>query len=452
MKRQIDKKFFYLGLTIFLSISACICFYYVLFNGTDLTAAKNAAIKILLPIIDGIALAYILNPIMNFYELKWIFPLWDKLKLKEHKKKKKFIRGISLFLTMISFLLILYGLLMLIVPQVINSVQSIVIKFPTYMNRINIWFSDTLDAYPNLEDLFNQYWLDIENWFMTQVLPSVQTLVSEISSSLIGSVVDLLIWVFNFIIGIIISIYLLSGKELFCAQAKKMAYALLREERANNLINNMRFANKTFGGFFIGKILDSFIIGVLCFIGTSILKIPYALLISVIVGVTNVIPFFGPYLGAIPCALILIMINPMKCLVFLIFVLVLQQFDGNVLGPKILGDSTGLSSFWVIFSITVFGGMFGILGMFIGVPVFAVIYAAIKTLVSQRLKKKNMPADTVYYMQNDYHSAETDTNAGTEIKFVKKAFEHVAAEEKNPEEKTTASIDSSHETDEKQDD
>ena len=266
---------------------------------------------------------------------------------------------------------------------------------------------------------------------MTQVLPSVQEIISEVSTSLIGSVVDLLVWLFNFIIGIIISIYLLSSKELFCAQAKKITYALLREERANNLINNMRFANKTFGGFLIGKILDSFIIGILCFIGTSVLKIPYALLISVIVGVTNIIPFFGPYLGAIPCALILIMINPIKCVVFLIFVLVLQQFDGNVLGPKILGNSTGLSSFWVIFSITVFGGLFGVLGMFVGVPVFAVIYAAIKTFVSQRLVKKNLPADTNYYMQNDYHSAEADTNTGTEIKFVKKAFDHVVAEKRS---------------------
>ncbi|HOO28395.1 MAG TPA: AI-2E family transporter, partial [Lachnospiraceae bacterium] len=224
--------------------------------------------------------------------------------------------------------------------------------------------------------------------------------------------------------------YLLASKELFCAQAKKLSYALLREERANNLINNMRFANKTFGGFLVGKILDSLIIGIICFVGTSILKIPYALLISVIVGVTNMIPFFGPYLGAIPCAIILIMINPMKCLIFLIFILILQQFDGNILGPKILGNSTGLSSFWVIFAITIFGGLLGILGMFIGVPLFAVIYSAIKTFVNQRLIKKQLPADTTFYMGSDYHSKETDmnTNSGTEIKFVKKAFDHVVAE------------------------
>ncbi len=428
MKRQVDKRFFHLGLTIFFSISACICFYYVLFHGTDLSNAKDAAIKILLPIIDGIGLAYVLNPMMNFYEKKWVHPLWIKMKLKDSKKKKKIVRGFSIFLTMISFLLILYSLLMLIVPQVINSVQSILIKVPTYMNRINIWFSDILTEYPDLEDLFDQYWIDIENWFMTQVLPTVQETISKVSTSLIGSVLDFLMAIFNFIIGIIISIYLLSGKELFCAQAKKIAYALLREERANNLINNMRFANKTFGGFLSGKILDSFLVGIFCFLGTTILKIPYALLISVIIGVTDIIPFFGPYLGVIPCALILIMIDPIKCVIFVIFILILQQLDGNVFAPKIIGDSTGLSSFWVIFAITVFGGLFGILGMFIGVPLFAVIYASIKTLVNQRLRKKNLPEDTEYYTHSDYHSAENDQNAGMEIKFVKKTFDHVVSE------------------------
>ncbi len=431
MKRQIDKKYIHLGITLFLTACACICFYYVLFHGTDFSVAKNAAIKIMMPVIDGVALAYILNPIMNFYEKKCITPLINKTNMKNSVKQHKLTRGVSLFLTLISFGLIIYILLLLIVPQVLNSIQSIVMKFPTYMNRINIWFSNMLEVYPDLEGMFDLYWSDIENWFMTQVLPTIQTFVSKVSSSLIGSVIDILSWIFNFIIGIIISVYLLSNKEIYCAQAKKIAYSLLREERANNLINNMRFANKTFGGFLSGKILDSFIIGILCFIGTSILKIPYALLISVIVGVTNVIPFFGPYLGAIPCALILIMINPMKCLVFLIFILILQQFDGNILGPKILGDSTGLSSFWVIFSITLFGGLFGILGMFIGVPLFAIIYAAIKTFVNQRLTKKNLPADTIYYMNADYHSAKADTNAGTEIKFVKKAFDHITAEHGN---------------------
>ncbi len=428
MKHRIDKRFFHLGLTIFLSISACICFYYVLFHGTDLSETKDAAIKVLLPIIDGIGLAYILNPMMNFYEKKCVIPLWTKMKLKDSKKKKGIVRSFSIFLTMISFLLILYSLLMLIVPQVINSLQSIVIKFPTYMNRINLWFSNMLTEYPDLEDLFDQYWIDIENWFTTQVLPTMQEVISKVSTSLIGSVLDFLMGVFNFVIGIIISIYLLSGKELFCAQAKKIAYALLREERANNLINNMRFANKTFGGFLSGKILDSFLVGIFCFMGTSILKIPYALLISVIIGVTDVIPFFGPYLGVIPCALILIMIDPVKCVIFIIFILVLQQLDGNILAPKIIGDSTGLSSFWVIFAITVFGGLLGILGMFIGVPLFAVIYAAIKTLVNQRLIKKNLPEDTEYYIYSDYHTAKSDQNTGTEIKFVKKAFDHVVSE------------------------
>ena len=190
----------------------------------------------------------------------------------------------------------------------------------------------------------------------------------------------------------------------------------------------MRFANKTFGGFLSGKIIDSLIIGILTFAIISIFNIPYSVLISVIVGVTNIIPYFGPFLGAIPCGIILLMVDPFKCITFLIIVLILQQIDGNIIGPKILGDSTGLSSFWVIFAITLFGGFFGVFGMFVGVPLFAVIYAAIRTFINQRLEKKRLPSDTVYYMNSDFHSDENTTNAGSEIKFVKKVFENVYVE------------------------
>ena len=239
----------------------------------------------------------------------------------------------------------------------------------------------------------------------------------------------LVVFIFKLIIGIILSVYLLFNKETHGAQAKKVAYSLFSEERANNLINNTRFAHRTFGGFISGKIVDSLIIGILCFIGTTVMQTPYALLISVIVGVTNIIPFFGPYLGAIPSGFIILMINPVKCLWFLIFILILQQIDGNIIGPKILGDSTGLSSFWVIFAITLFGGIFGVVGWFLGVPIFAIIYAAVKTFIDTRLERKKLPSDTLYYIGSDYHSDpdNAQANSGDQIRFVSKTFADVSS-------------------------
>jgi predicted PurR-regulated permease PerM len=208
--------------------------------------------------------------------------------------------------------------------------------------------------------------------------------------------------------GFIISIYLLSSKEIFAAQAKKITYAFCPVDRANRWISNVRFASKTFGGFFVGKILDSLIIGLLCFIVTSIIGTPFNVLISVIIGVTNIIPFFGPFLGAIPSLLLILLINPMQALYFLIFVIILQQVDGNFIGPKILGNSTGLSSFWVIFSITLFGGLWGVFGMIVGVPIFAVLFAFMKTLVETKLSTKELSPETSKYLRLIY--IDVDTN------------------------------------------
>ena len=423
MMKNSNKKYLYLGLTIFLSLSAVILFYYILFYGESFTQVKANAINVLLPIIDGVVIAYILSPMQNFIEKKIIRPLIDKIPNKKGKNRHVLIRVLATFLTIRLFLVVIAVVLLLIIPQVLDSLEIIISRFPLYMDKIDSFVTKFMDEYRDMSDLLIDYWPQIENWLQTQFLPNTTSVVSKVSSGLVGSVVSFISILLKFIIGIIISVYLLYSKETFCAQAKKIAYAFMKEESANNLINNMRYANKIFGGFITGKLVDSLIIGVLCFIGLSILKVPYALLISVLVGVTNVIPYFGPFLGAIPSALILLMINPMKCLVFLIFVLILQQFDGNVIGPKILGDSTGLSGFWVIFAITVFGGIFGVFGMFIGVPLFAVLYAAIRTFVSNRLIKRNMPDDTKYYMEYDFHTDTKDTNSGTEIKFSKKRFE-----------------------------
>ena len=229
-------------------------------------------------------------------------------------------------------------------------------------------------------------------------MPKTDVLVTKVT----GGVMTVLYGLVDVLVGAMISIYLLFSKEKYMAQAKKIIYAFMKSKHANTTIHICRKANEIFTGFIIGKIIDSAIIGVLCFIGLSILKMPYVLLISVIVGVTNVIPVFGPYIGAIPGIILITLVNPLQGLYFAIFILALQQLDGNVIGPAILGDSTGLSPFWVIFSIIVGGGMFGVIGIFIGVPTFALIYYMFNMLLRQKLEHKKLPVDTMYYSEVSY--------------------------------------------------
>jgi predicted PurR-regulated permease PerM len=254
----------------------------------------------------------------------------------------------------------------------------------------------------------------------TTVLPYTTTFIKNVSLSVISLIKAL--W--NFIIGFIISIYVMASKEKFAGQAKKIAYALWERSTANTIINNFRFTHNTFIKFINGDIWDALIIGVLCFVVTNIMKTPYPALVSVIIGVTNIIPFFGPFLGAIPTAILILLVDvshPLTCVYFLIFLLILQQIDGNLIKPKVLGESIGLSGFWVIFSITFFGGLFGILGMVIGVPIFAVLYAAITALINSSLRKKHMPEDSEKYVHvamvddKGFHEKYEDTDSNKNI-------------------------------------
>ena len=240
----------------------------------------------------------------------------------------------------------------------------------------------------------DKYAPEISAFLQENVLGKVEVLVKSVSLNVLGVVK--VVW--NLIIGFIISIYVLASKETFAGQSKKIVYAIFHKKNANNIVEAGRFINKTFMGFISGKIIDSAIIGCLCFIGTTIIGTPHALLVSVIVGVTNIIPFFGPFLGAIPCILLILIIEPIQALYFVLFILFLQQLDGNVIGPKILGDSTGLSGFWVIFAITLFGGLYGVGGMIIGVPFCAIVYAGVRMLVHNRLEKKALNPETENYV------------------------------------------------------
>lgn len=398
MKFKFEKKYLHWGVTAFLVIAASILFYYFLFHRSSLFAGLHAFAAIAMPIIDGFLVAYLLTPVLNLIEGRVIRPLYVKAKFPLTPKGKKRIRAASILATMILAVAVLYEFLSIVIPEVIRSIQSIIFQFPVYVNNLSNWALGLIKDNPELEETVNgvieQYMPRVLDFLNTNFLPYVNELLKTLSLSVIG--VFKALW--NFVIGFIISIYLLGSKEKFAGQAKKIVYALFDRKTGNEVITNFRFIHSTFIGFIGGKIVDSIIIGIICFVCTSIIGTPYAILVSVIIGVTNIIPFFGPWIGGIPSALLVLMVDPMQALYFAILILVIQQFDGNILGPKILGDSTGLSGFWVIFAITIFGGLFGILGMIAGVPIFAVFYAGVRALINRTLKKKNLPIEIQPYM------------------------------------------------------
>lgn len=398
MKFKFDKKYLYWGLTGFLTLAGAILFYYILFHRSNFMGGIDKFITIAMPIIDGFVLAYLFTPILNMLEKKLINPLCKKAGIAMTPKVKSRIRAGSILATLVIVLLVVYELFALIIPEVVRSIQSIIFQFPIYVNNLSDWALLLLKDNPDLEATVNalieQYSAKTMEFVNTNLLPHINEVLKTVSLSVIG--VFKALW--NLVIGFIISVYLLGSKEKFAGQAKKIVYAVFDRKAGNELVANFRFIHSTFIGFIGGKIIDSIIIGIICFVCTSIIGTPYSILVSVIIGVTNVIPFFGPWIGGIPSALLVLMVDPKQALYFGILIIFIQQFDGNILGPKILGDSTGLSGFWVIFSITIFGGFFGVLGMIVGVPIFAVFYAGVKSLVNRHLQKRNLPTDLAPYM------------------------------------------------------
>lgn len=408
MKFKLNNKYVRWGLTAFIVIAASIVFYYFMFHRSDIVESFNTFVNILMPVVFGLATAYLMTPILNSIERKVLIPLCDKCKIKSTKKRASTIRGIGILITAFLVMAMIYLMFYMLISQLVPSIQNIVANFDDYMDNTQKWINQTMENNPDLGNYIlrtiDQYSDQLDE--LLSELPSKIMVWLNVVSTTAGNILSVL-W--NFVIGFIISIYVMGSKEKFAAQAKKIAYALFEQDTANFAIRTFRFTHRTFIGFLSGKILDSIIIGVLCFIGTSLLKTPYAALVSMIIGVTNIIPFFGPYLGAIPSAILVLIVDPMhplNCVYFVIFILILQQFDGNILGPMILGNSTGLTGFWVIFAITFFGGLYGILGMIVGVPIFAVIYAGIKTLINSMLTKKQFPTATELYEKLEYVDAD----------------------------------------------
>lgn len=390
MKFHKDQEQFTRAVYLFLALSATIVFAVVLFNYKVVLGFGGKLLSILGPFIYGAAFAYLLNPILRFLEKK-VFPR----KWKE-KVPAKFVRGICIFFTFAIVIALLGVFVNAVLPELVKSLTGLINNIPSYIDAANDFIEKT---FANLIEskTFTQAQLDQVIGKVEEMLSKSLTMLSNALPALIDFTRSFTTGVMNTVIGIIVSIYILMSKEMFFAQGKKVLHAFLSDDAVGKIRQVFKKTDETFGGFITGKILDSAIIGVLCYLGMLILRMPYAVLISVIVGVTNVIPYFGPFIGAIPSILLLLFVDPLKAVWFGIFVLALQQFDGNILGPKILGGTTGLSAFWVIFAILVGGGTMGVLGMFIAVPLFAVIYTFAKGYIETRLQKKGKPTATKDY-------------------------------------------------------
>ena len=357
-------------------------------------------LRTLRPVFYGLGIAYLLDPIVGRVQI--VLQPWLEKRGIAPEKAKSLARVLGILAAVLLVIFLIWALIAMVLPQLLESINTIIGNLPLYYNTLRDWvtklISDNLTVANITGDLMEEVYNYLQNYLTTTLLPKAQEMVVGLTSSVMGMARTL----FHLIMGLIISIYLLMGKDRFLAQAKKLCYAALSQKRAGYVLNVCTFANRAFGGFIGGKLLDSLIIGVLCFLGMTVLKMPYAMLISILVGVTNVIPFFGPYLGAIPSALLLLVVRPVYALSFIIFILILQQLDGNVIGPRILGDATGVSGIWVVISILVFGSFFGVLGMFLAVPLFAVIYKIISELTKRVLIHRGLSPETDAYRQWDY--------------------------------------------------
>ena len=394
MERDSNKRYFKWGLTALVVIFISILLVVIFTNLPGFFALLTSIGKILSPLISGVVIAFLLNPLVNFVDCRLGPLLQKKLKVQTAKNLSR-AAGIVMALIVAGFLV--YGFFAMLLPQLYESVMNIVDNASTYFNSIETWATNILEDNPEIQGYADKGLEQLrgffENWVKTTFLSDMSKLVTTVSTSVIAVVKSLT----NFIIGLVASIYMLWSKDTFRAQTKKIMVATMRPSAADRLLALGRNAYRIFNGFIIGKLIDSAIIGVLCYIGCEILKMPFTALVATIVGITNIIPFFGPIIGAVPSAFLILLVDPLKAFYFVIFVIVLQQLDGNVIGPKILGNTVGISGFWVLASITIAASIFGFAGMLLGVPVFALIYVLISDGVNARLRKKQHSTVTEDY-------------------------------------------------------
>lgn len=383
MKKEDWRKIFYQSLTGFVSLALAILLFFAIREIGQIRSSFQWLLGVLKPVIYGAVMAYLLKTPCNFLE--------KRIEALLPEKKKKRANGLTVLLVIVLTFFVIYLLLSMVIPEMVSSTMLLIHAVPQKMDDFAKWLTGMLDGNEVLQSYANTAIISVEEklqeWASTDLLPTMQGMMGGFADT-VGSVVGLL---YNLLIGMIICIYLLLGRKTFARQGRAVLYAAFKSERADAIMRELRFIDKTFVGFFGGKILDSAIVGLICYvfciIMTFTMGFPNAVLISVIVGVTNVIPYFGPYIGAVPSALLVLISGPVNCIIFIVFIIILQQFDGNILGPALLADSVGLTGFWVLFSITLFQGFFGFTGILVGVPVFAVLYDMARRLVVKGLRK-----------------------------------------------------------------
>lgn len=374
------RRYLYITLSVFAGVGLSLVLFFVLYRMQGIGVALKKLSDILAPFVYGGVVAYLLRPLCNTYESFFAEVL--------PRRVKKIANALAVGLSLVTGLLVVYTLIIMIAPQLYASIVSLWNSMPDKVNQFLAWATATFGEDDELLQYFNtnyqRLYLELENWAQNTLVPHITSIVGEVGSS----VLKVLNFLYDLLIGLIVAVYLLGSRKKFARQSILLVRSALKPKWAEMVLEEVAFVDRMFGGFIDGKILDSAIIGVLCYIGCLIFKFPNPLLIAAIVGITNIIPFFGPFIGAIPSTFLILIEDPMKALWFVLFVVVLQQLDGNIIGPTILGDRTGLSSFWVLFTIILFGGLWGIVGMIIAVPLFAVIYNTIKRFVRRGLFKK----------------------------------------------------------------
>lgn len=393
------KRYLKIGITGAAILASGILCAFVLFKMPVIISVLKGITEILKPFLYGVVFAYLLAPLCNKIEEK-LFQIFPKAKT----KARRFICFIAIVISLCVAIAVIWLIIMMIIPQVWDSVMKIIQMVPQKLIVVKNWIEHMLENQPELQAYFEEFSSqaesNIDSLLNVDTIQKVQSIINSLSVQLFG----VLGVVKNIFLGLLISAYLLGSRKLFGAQAGLILHGVFSDKWAKIIEEEIRYTDKMFNGFLVGKIIDSAIIGLLCFAGTSIMGFEAPAFISVIIGITNIIPFFGPFIGAIPCGLLLLLENPMHCLYFIIFIFVLQQLDGNVIGPKILGNTTGVSSFWVLFAILLFGGMWGVVGMVIGVPLFAVIYDIIRKLVYRGLRKHKRESMITDY-EEKYHKS-----------------------------------------------
>ena len=394
MKEKFENKYIAWGVTLFSVFSALILLFFAIYRWDYIFGFIQTLFTIMMPFIYGVAIAYIMNPIVKFFENKLFNKLLKKIKNKKKKDRKKLLRVLSLCTSTIIFFGLLITSVSFLIPELLKSVEMLILNINTYLTNSKELLIDLFGGSSAIKDFINENYGEFSEFMNKSFNEGIfDNMMETLGNSIFGT----LKFLYNLIIGYIIAIYILVDKEKFKAQSKKLLYTLFDYDRINIILENTRYTDKVFGGFFAGKLLDSLIIGIICFICMIIMGMPYSLIVSVIVGVTNIIPYFGPFIGAIPSAFLIFLVDPGKCLMFIIFIFILQQIDGNIIGPKILGSKTGLSSFWVLFSLLIFGGLFGMVGMLLGVPLFSILYSFINGVLKRRLKEKKLPENSKDY-------------------------------------------------------